>query len=101
MIQVSIDENQLKALYLEKVEERMKEIEQTVFFMNSKQLQTYLGMSWNTITTCLMVDEDFPKVRLGNQWRFPSHEVKVYMENYYEEVRRNGGNILEYRRPSQ
>ena len=101
MIQVSIDEEALKTLYLEKVEERLKELESTVFFMNSKQLQAYLGMSWNTITTCLMADEDFPKIRLGAKWLFPTKEVSDYMKIYYERVRDNGGDILKYRRPGQ
>lgn len=101
MIEVSVDMKALEAIYLELIEKRLDEIEQKVFFYTSKELCKYLGMSWNTVTTCLMVDEDFPRVRLGNQWRFPAHEVKNYMEKYYEQVRDNGGDILKYRRPGQ
>jgi hypothetical protein len=45
MINVEIDQEQLKELYLQKVEEHLQEIELEVFFMDSKQLAAYLNMS--------------------------------------------------------
>ncbi|MCM3676906.1 helix-turn-helix domain-containing protein [Peribacillus simplex] len=98
MISFEIDQELLKALYLQKVEEHLQEIEMEVFFMDSKQLATYLNMSWNTIVSHLLYDEKFPKVRLGSKWLFNRKEVQEFMEKYYLEVRNNGGDILKYKR---
>jgi phage pi2 protein 07 len=98
MINVEVDREQLKELYLQKVEERLKEIELEVFFMDSKQLSAYLNMSWNTIASNLLYEEDFPKVRLGTKWLFNRKEVQEFMQKYYIEIRNNGGDILRYKR---
>lgn len=37
MFNIEIDEEKLTALYLEKVEEHLQEIETEMYFMNSKQ----------------------------------------------------------------
>ncbi|MDQ7861123.1 group-specific protein [Peribacillus frigoritolerans] len=76
MISFEIDQELLKELYIQKVEEHLQEIEMEVFFMDSKQLATYLNMSWNTIVSHLLYDERFPKVRLGSKWLFNEKEVK-------------------------
>lgn len=101
MIQVNFDQEALKALYLEKVEERIKEIEETVFFMNSTQLKKYLNMGWNSIVENFLHDEEFGAIRLGNKWLFNKRQVDAYMQRFYEEVKQNGGDILKYRRPGQ
>ncbi|MCU6603921.1 helix-turn-helix domain-containing protein [Peribacillus frigoritolerans] len=98
MISFEIDQELLKELYLQKVEEHLQEIEMEVFFMDSKQLATYLNMSWNTIVSHLLYDEKFPKLRLGSKWLFNRKEVQEFMEKYYLEVRNNGGDILKYKR---
>ncbi|MFC4714060.1 helix-turn-helix domain-containing protein [Planococcus dechangensis] len=98
MFQIQIDENALKQLYLSKIEERLESIEQEVFFFSSKELCHYLGMSWNTIVNNLLIDEDFPHLRVGSRWIFPVQEVKEYMKVYTGEVKKNGGDVLRYRR---
>ncbi|WP_203332624.1 helix-turn-helix domain-containing protein [Planococcus beigongshangi] len=98
MIQVQIDESQLKALYLEQLDKRMKEIEGEVFFMSSKELCRFVGMSWPLVSAHLISDYDFPKIRMGNKWLFPKREVAEYMQKYYEAVRDNGGDIKTYKK---
>lgn len=98
MITFEINQEELKELYLQKIEEHIQELESEVFFMNTKQLASYLNMSWNTIVTNLLYDEEFPKVRLGSKWLFNKEEVQKYMKKYYFEVCDNGGDILKYKR---
>lgn len=98
MIRVEIDEQELKNIYLQKVEERLEELESMVFFMNSKQLCEYLNMSWNTIVESFLYDEEFPSLKVGTKWLFNRKEVQKYMEKYYDEVKINGKDILKYRR---
>lgn len=96
MIQVQIDEDELKAAYLQKLDEKMKEIEDTVFFMNSKQLQKYLNMSWSSIVEHLLHEEDFGAIRLGAKWLFNKRQVDCFMETFYKNVRSQGGEITSY-----
>lgn len=96
MIEVRIDQEELKALYLQKVEERIREIEETTFYFSSKELCRYLGISWNTIVNHLLIDEAFPRLRLGNRYLFPVSDVKRYMEKYTRDVMSNSGDILQH-----
>lgn len=98
MIQVQIDQEELKTMYLAKLDERMKEIEQEVFFMDSKALCQFIGMSWTNAMTHLISDPDFPAIRLGNKWLFPKKEVTEYLQKYYEAVRHQGGDIKTYKK---
>lgn len=99
VFEVNIDSGKLREIVLEKVEEHLKEIEgESIFFLNSEQLQKYLNMSWNSITAHLISDDKFPSLRLGRKWLFPKKEVDLYMENYYVLVSSNGGDILRYKR---
>ncbi|WP_203248646.1 hypothetical protein [Sporosarcina beigongshangi] len=45
MITIEVDQEKLKELYLQKIDEHLQELESEVFFMNSKQLAKYLNMS--------------------------------------------------------
>lgn len=96
MIQVQINEEELKALYLQRLDERLKEIEQDVFFMNSAQLQKYLNMSWSTIEKLFLHDPEFGATRLGSRWLFHKETVKSYMEKRYEAVRSSSGDFLKH-----
>src|SRR5690625_2979218 len=99
MFDFNIDSERLEEVVIEKVEAHLREVkEDKVFFFNSKQLQNYLNMSWNSITTHLISDDKFPSLRLGRKWLFPKKEVDLYMENYYVLVSSNGGDILRYKR---
>jgi hypothetical protein len=45
MITIKVDQEKFKELYLQKIDEHLQELESEVFFMNSKQLGTYLNVS--------------------------------------------------------
>lgn len=96
MIEIQINHDELKEMYLQKVDEHIKKIEQEVFFFDSKQLQKFVNMSWNSTVEHLLSDPKFPKIRLGHKWLFPRREVEVYMQKYYEAVRDSGGDIQKY-----
>ena len=99
MIKVDFDQEKIEELCLKTIIEYLKTTKQEeVFFMNAKQLQKYLNMSWNSIVDHLVSDDKFPKLKLGSKWLFPHKEVDSYMCKYYEEVRDNGGNILKFKR---
>ncbi|MGO1059341.1 hypothetical protein ACTL32_09465 [Planococcus sp. FY231025] len=97
MIQVSIDEKALEELYLQKVEERLNQLESHLFYMNSKQLQNYMNVSWSTIEKHFLYDEKFGAIRLGSRWLFNKKIVDEYLENHYWQVRQNGGDMLSWK----
>lgn len=96
MIDININQDELKELTREALREKLSEIESDIFFLNSKQLQKFVCMSWNSIVTHLLSDEAFPAIRLGNRWLFPRKEVELYMQKFYEAVRDSGGDIYKY-----
>lgn len=96
MIDININQDELRELAREALQQKLDEIKDDVFFMDSKQLQKFVCMSWNSIVTHLLSDEQFPAIRLGNRWLFPRKEVEAYMQKFYEAVRDDGGDIYKY-----
>lgn len=98
MINIEVNQEQLKQLYLQKIDERLEELDQEVFFMNSKQMLKVVNLSWNTFNEVFLGDPKFPVVRLGNGKKFlyPRKEVFAYLDKFYEAVRNDGGDIYRY-----
>lgn len=97
---MEINQEGLNNLITELVEEKITEfnLEENVYFMNTRQLEEYLGMSWPTITKVFLHDPEFPVLRKGKHYTFHKKDLDVYLDRYYEEVKRNGGDILKYSR---
>ncbi|WP_188006850.1 Helix-turn-helix domain-containing protein [Sporosarcina sp. ANT_H38] len=93
MISLQLNEGLLEQIYKEKVDEYLKSVEKDSMFMTFNDLVKYLNMSNVSIREFLLWRDDFPKIRLGSKWLFPSKEVAVFMEKYLEEVRAVGGDI--------
>jgi len=99
MLNIEIDELMVKSLLEKAIDERVKEIEQTVYFMNSKEVLKYVGMSWNSFNEHIMSDPNFTAaIRLGNKWLFNRKELDAYLEKFFVAVRENGGDIQKYKR---
>jgi len=96
MITFNIDKELLTELYLQKVEERLDEIESKHYFMDSKQLTAYLNMSWPTVVKHFLYEEEFGAIRLGSKWLFNRKQVEKYMDKFYTAVRESGGDIQKY-----
>ena len=97
---MEINESVLNDYIEELVDERMKKIkkERTVYFLNTKQLEEYLGMSWPTITKVFLDDPAFPVLRKGKHYIFNKKELDEYLDEDCEEVKNSTGDILKYRR---
>lgn len=93
MVEVNINEEELKEIYIKMVDERLTKLEAETFFLDSKQLQRFVGMGWNSCVEHLLSDPNFPAIRLGHKWLFPRFEVENYLKKFYQEVRDNGGDI--------
>ncbi|KHD85665.1 group-specific protein [Bacillus ginsengihumi] len=89
MINIQVDENEVRKLYLEKIEEQIKKIDTELIFWDSAELKRRTGMSWGTIQKEFFFDPRFPKYKVGRDWRFPAEETKQFLINWLKEQPRN------------
>lgn len=89
MLDVMIDENEARELYMEKVEEKLKQFDVEFVFWDTKELQRRTCMSWNTIQKEFFFDPRFPKFQTsGGHWRFPASEAKKFLLEWAAEKTR-------------
>lgn len=82
MIEIKINEEELKSLYLAELNKRLDKIEQEAYLMNSKQLCKMLSLSWPTIEKIFISDPDFPSMRVGSKWVFHRKRIESYIDNW-------------------
>lgn len=85
MIEVSVDEIEVRKLALEKVEEHLKKMDQELVFWDRKELIRRTCMSWSTIQKEFLYHPDFPKRKIGTKWLFPAEEAKQFLLNWLDE----------------
>lgn len=49
--------------------------------LTAKELQAYVGMSWNSIQKYFFHLEEFPKRKIGNKWYFHRESVEAFLKN--------------------
>lgn len=99
MLQLTIDQEVIEQMAREAIEQRVKEIENTLFFMTTKEVLRYTGMSWNSFNDIFMSDSEFTAaIRLGNKWLFNKEELDSYLDKFFIAVRDSGGDINRYKR---
>jgi excisionase family DNA binding protein len=94
MLNISLDENELKKLALEEVRKRVEKIEEDMFLIDSKELCRMLSLSRPTVEKLFLYDPNFPSMRVGKKWLFNRQEVKEYINRWSKEVRKKGGSIV-------
>ncbi|WP_203363050.1 group-specific protein [Bacillus sp. REN10] len=85
MIQIQVDQKELKKLYLEEIQKRLDQIDHSVTFWDTKELKRQTNMSWNTIQDMFFHDPRFPKFNTGNKWYFPAKECRAFLIRWAEE----------------
>jgi hypothetical protein len=85
MLNIQIDEDQVKEIYLQKLQERMREIEKSFLFWDTAELKRQTHLSWNTIQKEFFFDPRFPKHKVGGKWMFPAEKTKTFLLEWIEE----------------
>lgn len=85
MLTVKIDENEVRELYLERLEEKIKEIDNELVFWDTNELKRRTCLSWNTILDKFFFDPRFPKFKVGQKWMFPAEETKKFLLQWLRE----------------
>ncbi|WP_026567871.1 helix-turn-helix domain-containing protein [Bacillus sp. UNC41MFS5] len=93
MLNISLDENELKKLYLEEVRKRVDEIGEQMMLIDTKELCKMLSLSRPTVEKLFIYNQDFPSMRVGKKWLFPRKEVEEYIKRWSIDVRKKGGNV--------
>lgn len=85
MLTVKIDENEVRELYLEKLEEKIREVDAEMVFWDTNELKRRTCLSWNTIQDKFFYDPRFPKYKVGGKWLFPAKETKEFLLTWISE----------------
>ena len=87
MIQVQVDEEAIKKLYKEAIDEKLKDFNKDLIYWDTKELKRRTTLSWSTIQATFFFDENFPKVKLGSKWLFPAKEAQEFLEKWLNKQR--------------
>ncbi|WP_050613285.1 group-specific protein [Bacillus testis] len=85
MLNIQIDQDEVKQLYLEKLEEKIQEVDAELVFWDAAELKRRTCMSWNTIQEKFFFDHRFPKHKIGGKWYFPADKAKTFLLEWMEE----------------
>jgi hypothetical protein len=85
MINVQIDENEARQIYLEKLDEKLKGFDAELVFWDSKELCRRTCMSWNFIQEQFFFDPRFPKKKVKSKWLFPARETREFLLKWLNE----------------
>lgn len=84
MIELKIDETEVKKLYTEKLEEHISKIETEALFWDTKELERQTKMCYNTMQKTFFYDPDFPKRKIGNKFYYPAKKTKEFLLDWIE-----------------
>jgi predicted DNA-binding transcriptional regulator AlpA len=87
MIEIKLDDNELKEIYLAEVRKKLEKFEAESLLMDSKQLCKMLSLSWPTVVDTFLRDPNFPSIRLGSKWLFNRYEVQEYINKWSIEIK--------------
>lgn len=87
MLQVLVDEQEIKRLYQEAINNKIKKVEMDLVYWDSKELRRRTCLSWSTIQDTFFFEEGFPKVKLGGKWLFPAKETQEFLSKWLNDKR--------------
>ncbi|AOH54445.1 group-specific protein [Peribacillus muralis] len=85
MLNIQVDQQEVKKLYLQKIEERIKELDNELVFWDANELKRRTCMSWNTIQEKFFFDLRFPKHKVGGKWIFPAAKTQKFLLEWLDE----------------
>ena len=85
MLDIKINEHEVRKLYLEKLDEKIKKVDVELVFWDRKELMRRTGMSWGAIQAEFFFNPEFKKFKVGTKWRFPGEESKAFLLQWLSE----------------
>lgn len=87
MIDIRVNEEELKALYQEEIRKSIEKIQLESLLMDSKQLCKMLSLSWPTVEKLFISNPDFPYMKVGNKWIFNREDVQLFINRWSIQMR--------------
>ncbi|WP_419893619.1 DUF771 domain-containing protein [Oceanobacillus kimchii] len=84
MIEVKLDENEVRRMYTQKLEDHLKQLDNEMLFWDTKELEKRTNMCMNTIKSEFFYDPEFPKHKIGNKWYYPAEKTKQFLLSWIE-----------------
>jgi hypothetical protein len=88
MITVHVDEEEVRKIALERIEQILKDVNKELVFWDRKELMRRTCLSWNTIQEYFFYDPRFPKYKVGSKWIFPAEDTKTFLLEWLKEQRK-------------
>ncbi|MED3965021.1 group-specific protein [Niallia circulans] len=85
MLSIQIDQNEVKQMYMEKLKEKISEVDAELVYWDANELKRRTCMCWNTIQKEFFFDPRFPKYKVGNKWYFPADNAKQFLLQWITE----------------
>ncbi|MDP5273227.1 group-specific protein [Chengkuizengella axinellae] len=85
MVEVKLDEKEVRKIIIEKLEDKVKEIDAEHVFWDTAELRRRTCMCWNTIQNTFFDDPRFIKRKIGHKWYFPARETREFLVEWLEE----------------
>ena len=81
----SINEDLMREMMQQAVQEQAEKIAQEKIFWTVKELEEYANLCIDTMKKEFFYDPDFPKSKIGATWRFPATKVTAYLDTWSQE----------------
>lgn len=85
MLEIHVNEEEVRRLYLEKLEETMRTVDKEFVFWDMKELKRRVCMSETTIKETFFYAPGFPKYKVGRKWLFPVEETRQFLLTWLKE----------------
>ncbi|MCE4048045.1 group-specific protein [Bacillus sp. Au-Bac7] len=85
MLSIQIDQEEVKQMYMEKLKEKISEVDAELVYWDANELKRRTCMCWNTIQKEFFFDPRFPKYKVGNKWYFPADNAKQFLLQWISE----------------
>lgn len=87
LIEVNVDQNEVKRILQQKLDEAIKRAEKETVLWDTKELERQTCMSINTIKENFFYTEGFPKYKIGGKWYFPAEEAKNWILGWVKTIK--------------
>ena len=85
MLNIQVDENEVRKLYLEELKEHIRKVDAELLFWDTKELTKRTCMSLSTVQKEFFYDPRFPKRKVGGKWYFPVDKTKEFLLMWLDE----------------
>ncbi|WP_456272646.1 helix-turn-helix domain-containing protein [Bacillus sp. AK031] len=93
MLNISVDQDTVKTIYLEEVRKSVKAMEHQMLLIDTKELCKMLSLSRPTVEKLFISNPEFPTLRIGKKYLFNRKEVEEYIKRWSITLKKNGGKI--------